>query len=217
MTTRSRAEPAKADRTAGLQRGQRLEIFTIAWNVLEAIIAVTAGWLAGSIALIGFGFDSAIEVIAGAFVLRRFHSELRGASEEEVQSEGRTATRVVGITFLVLGAYIAYEAVSTLWKQEPPEQSTVGIILATASLLVMPLLAWRKLKVGRALESPALVADSKETFVCSYMSFALLLGLGLNALLGWWWADPVAALLMLPLIVHEGWKAVSEPAHGGGV
>ena len=108
----------------------------------------------------------------------------------------------------MLGAYITYEAVNALWKHEPPEQSTVGIILAAASLLVMPLLAWRKLKVGRALESRALVADSKETFVCSYMSFALLLGLGLNALLGWWWADPVAALAMLPMILHEGWESL---------
>ena len=195
-------------RREGLRRGRRLEIFTVAWNLLEAVIAITAGWLAGSIALIGFGFDSLIEVTAGAFVLRRIHSELAGASEDEVESQGKTATRVVGITFLVLGAYIVYEAVSALWKHDPPEQSTVGIALAAASLLVMPLLAWQKLKTGRQLEVASLVADSKETFVCSYMSFALLLGLGLNAVLGWWWADPVAALLMVPLIAHEGWEAL---------
>ena len=202
--------PDSTQRNEGLRRGRRLEIFTVAWNVVEAIVAVVAGWLAGSIALVGFGFDSMIEVTAGAFVLRRIHSELQGASPEQVQSQGRTATRVVGITFLVLGAYIAYEAVSALWTREPPEQSTIGIVLAAASLLVMPCLAWRKLKVGRELKSPALVADSKETFVCSYMSFALLLGLGLNALVGWWWADPVAALLMVPMIAHEGWEAVQE-------
>jgi cation diffusion facilitator family transporter len=212
MNTQGASDSAR--REESLRRGRWLEIFTVGWNVVEAVVAVVAGWLAGSIALVGFGFDSAIEVTAGAFVLRRIHSELEGASEEEVESQGETATRVVGITFLVLGAYIAYEAVSTLWMQDPPEQSTLGIVLAAASLVVMPFLAWRKLKVGRELSSPALVADSKETFVCSYMSFALLLGLGLNALLGWWWADPIAALLMVPLVAHEGWEAVRESSGG---
>jgi divalent metal cation (Fe/Co/Zn/Cd) transporter len=203
---------SKADsgRTEQLRRGRRLEIFTVVWNAVEAVVAVTAGLVTGSIALVGFGFDSVIEVTAGAFVLRRIHSEIRGAREEEVRSQGRVATKVVGITFLILGAYIAYRAGGALWRHEPPDESTVGLVLAAASLVVMPFLAWRKLKVGRELESPALVADSKETFVCSHMSLALLLGLGLHAWLGWWWADPVAALAMLPVILHEGWEAVHE-------
>lgn len=170
-------------------------------------MAITAGFLAGSIALVGFGFDSVIEVTAGAFVLRRLHSEIEGASEEEVRLQAKTATRVVGITFFVLATYITYRAGSTLWRGEPPQQSAVGIVLAAASLLVMPLLAWRKIKLGKELKSASLEADSKETFVCSYMSLALLLGLGLNAWVGWWWADPVAALAMVPVILHEGWKA----------
>ena len=172
--------PSSPRREEGLRRGRRLEIFTVGWNLVEAVIAITAGWLAGSIALVGFGFDSLIEVTAGAFVLRRIHSELEGASEEAIQAQGKMATRIIGITFFVLGAYIMYEAVSALWNQEPPEQSTVGMILAAASLVVMPFLAWRKLKTGKALGVASLVADSKETFVCSYMSFALLLGLGLT-------------------------------------
>ena len=120
----------------------------------------------------------------------------------------RRALQVVGVTFLALAAYILYEAGSTLWLREASEPSPVGIALATLSLIVMPILALAKLRAGRRLESRALIADSKETFVCSYLSFALLLGLGANALYGAWWADPVAALLMLPWVVKEGLEAL---------
>lgn len=205
---------AEADRGEGLRRGLTLEVFTVAWNLVEAAVAVTAGVVAGSVALVGFGFDSLIEVTAGAFVLRRLRAEIRGAGEARVRAQGRTATRVVGITFLVLAAYILFRAGGALLHREPPDQSTVGIVLSVASLLVMPWLAWRKLSVGRELGSASLVADAKETLVCAYLSFALLLGLGLHAWMGWWWADPVAALAMVPLILHEGWEAIHESGDG---
>ena len=136
-------------------------------------------------------------------------AEMNGASDEEAEAHEARALRVVGITFLVLAAYIVYEAGSTLWFREPPAVSQVGIVLAALSLIVMPFLAFAKLRAGQKLESRALIADSKETFVCSYLSLALLLGLGANALFGAWWADPVAALAMLPWVVKEGVEALT--------
>ncbi len=197
-------------RHALLQRGLRLEALTISWNVIEAAVAIGAGWLAGSVALVGFGLDSTIETIAASALYLRLRAEMRGATDEEAEAHETRALRVVGITFFALSLYIVYEAGSTLWFQEPPDTSQIGIALAALSLLVMPFLAWAKFRTGRALESRALIADAKESLACSYLSLALLLGLGANALLGWWWADPVAALAMLPWILREGWEALEE-------
>ncbi len=199
-----------AARSLLLNRALWLERLTIVWNVAEAVIAVGAGWLAGSIALVGFGLDSVIETIAAAALYRRLRAEQNGATEEEAEAHERRALWIVGITFFLLGGYIAFEAVSTLWMSEPPESSPVGIILASVSLVVMPVLAFAKHRTGKALDSRALVADAKETFVCSYLSLSLLAGLGLNALFGWWWADPIAARAMLPFVLHEGWEAIEE-------
>jgi len=189
-------------------RALRLEALTIGWNVLEAVIAISAGVLAGSIALVGFGLDSVIETIAASALYHRLSAEKRGASSEDIERYEHRALRIVGVTFLALAAYILYEAGSTLWSQEPPAPSTTGLVLATMSLIVMPILAFAKLRAGQKLESRALIGDAKETFVCSYLSLALLLGLGANALLDWWWADPVAALLMLPWVAKEGVEAL---------
>lgn len=197
-------------RTGLLRRALRLEALTIGWNVLEATIAIVAGVLAGSIALVGFGLDSVIETIAASALYRRLRAEVAGATEVEAEAHERRALWIVGITFFLLGGYIAFEALSTLWRREPPETSLVGILLASVSLVVMPVLALAKHRTGGALESRALVADAKETFVCSYLSLSLLAGLGLNALFGWWWADPIAALAMLPLVLHEGREAIEE-------
>ncbi len=199
-----------AARSRLLDRALRLERLTIFWNVIEAGIAIGAGWLAGSIALVGFGLDSVIETIAALALYRRLRAEQAGATEEEAEAHERRALWIVGITFYLLGGYIAFEAVSTLWKSEPPETSTVGIILASVSLVVMPVLAFAKHRTGKALNSRALVADAKETFVCSYLSLSLLAGLGLNAVFGWWWADPIAALTMLPFVLNEGREAIEE-------
>lgn len=190
-----------------LRRGVRLEVLTVSWNVIEALIAIGAGWLAGSVALISFGIDSVIETIAASALYRRLRAELRGASEEEAEEHERRALRIVGVTFFALALYILYEAGTALWAREVAEVSAVGIGLAALSLIVMPFLAFAKLKTGRALGSAALVADAKETFACSYLSLVLLLGLGANAAYGAWWADSVAALLMVPSIVREGFEA----------
>lgn len=202
------AEAILAPRTSLIRHALRLEALTIAWNVLEATIAITAGIFAGSIALVGFGLDSVIETVAAMALYWRLRAELTGSEGPEVERMERRALQVVGVTFLALAAYILYEAGSALWLREASEPSPVGITLATLSLIVMPILALAKLRAGRRLESRALIADSKETFVCSYLSFALLLGLGANALYGAWWADPVAALLMLPWVVKEGLEAL---------
>jgi divalent metal cation (Fe/Co/Zn/Cd) transporter len=192
-----------------LRRGLNLERLTVGWNAVEAVVAIAAGYIAGSVALVGFGLDSVIESISGVALYRRLSLELReGSGAEHTDARERRALYFVGVTFFLIAGYVLYEAASTLWERRAPEHTAVGIALAAVSLLVMPLLGWGKLRTARALNSRALQADSKETFVCAYLSFALLLGLGLNTLLGWWWADPVAALAMLPLIIHEGREAI---------
>lgn len=200
-------------RGALLRRGLNLERLTIGWNVLEAVIAIAAGYLAGSVALVGFGLDSVIESISGVALYRRLSLELREGGAEHTEAGERRALYFVGVSFFLIAVYVLYEAATTLWERRAPQHTTVGIALAAVSLGVMPLLGWGKLRTARALGSRALEADSKQTFVCAYLSLALLLGLALNALLGWWWADPAAALAMLPLIAREGWEAI-ESAHG---
>jgi divalent metal cation (Fe/Co/Zn/Cd) transporter len=202
-----------AERRRLLDRGVRLEILTIAWNAIEAIVAIGAGLSAGSIALVGFGLDSVIESISGIALYRRLTFERDGATAEESERSERRALWFVGLSFWLIAAYVAYESGETLIDRTLPDSPMIGIVLAAISLVVMPLLGWAKRRTGQTLGSRALIADATETFVCAYLSFALLLGLGLNAALGWWWADPVAALLMLPLIVHEGREAI-EAARG---
>ncbi|MCW5961521.1 MAG: cation transporter [Pyrinomonadaceae bacterium] len=186
-------------RGENLRRGRRLEYLTIGWNSLEAFIAVGAGLAAGSIALVGFGFDSVIEVSSGVILLWR----LSGSDDRE-----QTALRLVGVSFLALAAYVGFDAVKSLWFRELPEESYIGIALAALSLIVMPILARAKRRVAANLNSRALAADSRQTDICAYLSAILLAGLGLNALLGWWWADPFAALLMIPIIAKEGIQAL---------
>lgn len=190
------------DRALATRRGRLLEVFTLGWNLLEAVIAITAGWLAGSTALVGFGFDSLIESTSGAALLWRLQDGETGHLREE------KALRLVGASFLLLAAWVAWEAGSALWLREPPEVSWVGMALAAVSLVVMPILARAKRKVAGALDSRALAADSRQTDMCAYLSAILLGGLGLNALAGWWWADPVAALGMVPILAYEGIRAL---------
>ncbi len=182
-----------------VRRGRRLEYLTIGWNSVEAIISVGAGFAAGSIALVGFGIDSLIEVSSGAVLLWRLVS---GEHRE------RIALRLVGISFLALAAYIAFDAAKSLILREPPNESYVGIAVAALSLIVMPFLARAKRRVGASLNSRAMEADSRQTDICAYLSAILLGGLGLNALFGWWWADPIAGLVMVPIIAKEGIEAL---------
>ncbi len=183
------------------RRGVRLEVFTITWNVVEAAVATGAGLLAGSVALVGFGVDSGIEVISAVALLWRLLKAGPKASAEEHGAAEKRALYLVAATFFLLAAYIAYEAVGALLTREGPDGSAVGLVLAAISLLVMPTLAYFKGKTGREMGSEALQADAAETWVCSYLSLALLAGVGLYAAFGWWWADPVGALAMLPVIL----------------
>ena len=192
---------ASLDRTPMARRGCRLEYFTIAWNTAEGVVAVVAGWLAGSIALVGFGVDSFIEVTSGAALLWRM------AVDADVQRRERSekrALRIVGLCFVGLAAYITYESLSNLVRKHAPEHSIPGVALACISLVVMPLLSRAKMKIGEALNSIAMNADAKQNEFCAYLSAILLCGLLLNALFGLWWADPVAALVMVPIIANEG-------------
>ncbi len=184
-----------------IKRARHLEYFTIAYNSLEGLIAVVAGLMAGSIALVGFGFDSLIEVTSGAALLWRLHSDADESRRESVEA---ITLRIVGACFLLLAAYVSYDSIKSLIWREQPHESIPGIVLAIASLIVMPLLVRAKRKVARGIKSGALMADSKQTELCTYLSAILLAGLLLNALVGWWWADPVAALVMVPIIVKEG-------------
>ena len=189
------------ERSKLVRKGRRLEYFTIAYNSLEGLIAVVAGLMAGSIALVGFGFDSLIEVTSGATLLWRLHSDADESGRERMEA---ITLRIIGVLFLLLAAYVSYDSIKSLIWREQPHESIPGIILAGASLIVMPLLVRSKRKVARGLKSGALMADSKQTELCTYLSAILLAGLLLNALVGWWWADPVAALIMVPIIVKEG-------------
>jgi divalent metal cation (Fe/Co/Zn/Cd) transporter len=187
---------------AAVRRGRRLEFFTVGWNLLEAAVGIGAGLLAGSVALIGFGVDSLIETSSGAVLLWRLQEGKEGEKRE------RMALRLVGISLLALAAYVAIDAAKGLILKERPEESLIGMILAAVSLVVMPLLASAKRRVAARINSRALVADSHQTDICAYLSAILLVGLGLNALFGWWWADPAAALAMVPIIVKEGLEAL---------
>jgi divalent metal cation (Fe/Co/Zn/Cd) transporter len=193
------------DRQVLAHRGKRLEYFTIAWNSLEGLIAVTAGVFAGSISLVGFGVDSFIEVTSGSALLWRMSID---ADVHRREHSERLTLRIVGGCFLALAAYVTYEAVRDLSGQEAAAHSVPGILLACVSLVVMPLLSRAKRRVGTAMQSRAMQADARQTEFCTYLSAILLGGLLLNVLWGWWWADPLAALAMVPIIVKEGTDAL---------
>lgn len=195
----------ETDRSSLVRHGRHLEYFTIGYNSLEGLIAVVAGLIAGSIALVGFGFDSLIEVTSGSILLWRLHADVNEERRERVEA---ISLRIVGALFVLLAIYVTYDSVKSLIRREAPEESLVGIVLASVSLVVMPLLVRAKRRVARAINSGALMADSKQTELCTYLSAILLGGLLLNALLGWWWADPMAALVMVPIIVKEGIEAL---------
>jgi len=188
--------------------GLWLVVATMAYNTVEGIVALWAGARADSIALLGFGLDSFIECTAAAVLLWRLAVERRGADPETIETSERKVHRFVGGTFLVLAFYVLVQASWTLWHRDPAEESIIGILLAAVSLVVMPLVSWGKLHAAKAINSAALRSEAKETLACSYLSFTLLLGLLANAVAGWWWADPIAALLMTPWLVKEGMEGL---------
>jgi divalent metal cation (Fe/Co/Zn/Cd) transporter len=181
---------------------------TAAYNAVEAVIALWSGVVADSIALVGFGLDSIIELAAAAALLWRLAVEAGGADHERVERIEHRVHRFIGGTFIALAVYVVGQAGWTLWMKDAPEESLTGILLAVASLVIMPLVAWAKLRTADALGSKALRAEAKETLACSYLSFALLIGLVANATVGWWWMDPVAALVMVPWLIKEGREGI---------
>lgn len=190
----------QTDRVSLIKRARLLEYFTIGWNLIEGIVAVGSGFVASSPSLVGFGIDSFIESTSGMALLWR----LRIDDEETRERREQIALRLVGASFILLAAYVAFDSITSLVWRELPDASYVGIGLLVVSLAVMPILASRKRSVAKLLNSRSLKADSKQTDLCVYLSAISLAGLGLNALFGWWWADPVAALIMVPIIVKEG-------------
>jgi divalent metal cation (Fe/Co/Zn/Cd) transporter len=200
------ASPAAVEhRAEDLRAGRRLQYLTIGWNSAECVVAVGAGLAAGSIALVGFGVDSAIEVTSSLAALWRLSRDRDPARREDAE---RRALRIIGVCFLLLAAYVLYEAVEVLVEGRAPARSLVGIVLAVLSLLVMPLLARLKRRIASRLRSGALEAETRQTETCAWLSAILVIGLGLNAWLGWWWADPAAAIAMVPFIAWEGLQAL---------
>jgi len=192
-----------------VRRGRRLEYFTVAYNSAEALASLAAGAYAGSVSLVGFGLDSVIEVASGAALLWRLRRDLDRARRERAE---RTALRIVGWCFLALAAYIAWEAGSALVRREAPQRSIAGIVVAAAAVVVMPWLARAKRRVAAGIASGALQADSRQADFCAYLSAIMLAGLLLNAVLGWWWADPAAGLAMVPIIAKEGVEGIEGKA-----
>jgi divalent metal cation (Fe/Co/Zn/Cd) transporter len=180
----------------------------MAYNVVEGVVALWAGIKAQSIALVGFGLDSYIECAAAAALLWRLTLEARGADSETVERSEQRVHRFIGATFIALAIYVLGQAGWTLLTREAPSESLVGIILAVASLVIMPVVSWGKLHAAKVINSAALRAEAKETLACSHLSFTLLLGLVANATAGWWWADPLATLFMVPWLVKEGMEGL---------
>jgi divalent metal cation (Fe/Co/Zn/Cd) transporter len=192
-----------------LRIGLRLVVATMAYNILEACIALGSGIAAESIALVGFGLDSVIETLAAGVLLWRLRLEARQVHSEIIEQAEQRVHRFVGMTFLALALYVLGQAGWILWQHQPPQESLIGILLAIVSLIIMPLVAIGKLRAAKEIQSNALRAEAKETIACSYLSFTLLFGLLANAIAGWWWADPVAALCMVPWLVKEGIEGIT--------
>ena len=192
-------------RVRQLRTALGLGYFTVGYNVIEGLIAITAGAAAGSGALVGFGLDSTVESLSALVLIWRLRVEQRDPGRSE-HVEHR-ALRLIGITFFLLAAYVAYDAITSLIERAEPDSSIIGIVLTALSLVVMPVLAYRKRVVGTEMQSRAVLADAAETRACVYLSAVVLVGLALNALFGWWWADPLAALGVVYFLIREGFEA----------
>ena len=199
-----------ASRSALVQRGLALNYLTIGYNVLEAVVALGAGIVSGSVALVGFGLDSVIEVTASGAAQWRLRADIDSSRRERAE---HATLRIIGWSFLALATYVVFDSANALLRREPPERSIVGLVLLALSAIVMPVLAQAKRRVARAMTSRALEADAMQTSLCAYLSVIALAGVALNTALGWWWADPVAALAMVPIIAKEGVEGVRGEAH----
>jgi divalent metal cation (Fe/Co/Zn/Cd) transporter len=201
-------------RTDAVRVGVRLEVVTVVWMAAEAVLAIGAGVVARSVLLTAFGFDSVIELISGGVLLWRLSSEARGASTERVESVERRATKISAVLLVLLCAYVVLVGFGGLVAKLRPEASVLGVGVAAAAILVMPLLAWRKRRANLVIGSPALRADIAETITCAYLAAATLVGAGLNLVAGWWWAEYVAALVLLVFIAMESKEAIESARDG---
>ena len=184
-----------------------LSYITVGYNILEGIASIIAGALAGSVALLGFGLDSFVESLSGGVMVWRFRNQDK-LSEKEVENIERKATKFIGYTFFLLAAYILYESINKLVSQKAPDPSLFGIVIAFVSIIAMPILFYQKYKMGKALGSSSLIADSKETLACLFLSFSLLVGLGANYLFGLWQADPIVGLIIVIFLLWEGYETL---------
>lgn len=194
------------------KKGLRLEYFTVGYNIAEAAVSIVFGTIANSIALVGFGLDSIVESLSGFVLIWRLRQHGKISETEEKRVEEK-AMKFVALTFFILGAYVLFQSLKKLIQSEPPEPSLPGIIIAIVSLIIMPLLTWQKYITGKQIKSPALIADSKETLACAFLSVALLLGLGSNYLFDLWQADPIVGLIIVIFLFREGlegWKESKE-------
>lgn len=198
------------DRGSDLRRGVRVEIASAIYNVLEVIVSVTAGLLTGSAALVSWGLDSTVEATSAGTMIWRLRAEEKGAGRRTVLKRQKVALTAVAAAFWIVVAAILYEAVSAFVSQEAPGSNWWGISILIVSLVVNPFLAWGKYRYGKRLDSPALKYDAKDTLICQYQTVVVLTGIALTQWLGWWWADPVAALLIVPYVAREGYEATKD-------
>jgi divalent metal cation (Fe/Co/Zn/Cd) transporter len=198
---------AASMRGAGLRRALRLEYLTVGWNVFEGVIAVVAAIAADSVALLAFGIDSFVEMSSGVVLIWRLRSESGSEDAEAIERLDQRARRLVGVSLFALAAYVAFDALHALWAKEEPRPTLVGVAVTAVSLAVMWWLARAKRQAARVIESRALESDAFQTTACWWLSLIALMGIGLNTVLGWWWADPVAALGMTLFLVREGREA----------
>ena len=201
---------AVQERKQTLKRAERLQILNALYDVVEVGVSLTAGFLSGSAALIGWGLDSTIEVISATTLWWRLHGEVKGIQEGEVTKREKITLYVIAVSFLIVSCFITYDSVTKLISQETSSWSTLGIIILCVSLVVNPVLIYYKRHYGHKLDNDELIADSKDTFICLYQTVAVLAGLLAARYFGWWWADPAAALLIVPYALKEGWEAFKK-------
>lgn len=197
-------------RKNNLKQARSLQIWNVIYDVIEVVVSLIAGFTANSSALIGWGLDSTIEVISAGTLGWRLHGEIKGIDEEKVKRRQKVTLNVIAISFTLICVFISYDSITKLINQETANWSTMGLIILLVSLVVNPILIYFKRKYGKKLDSPALLADAKDTFICLYQTVVVLIGLLLVNWLGWWWADPVAALLIVPYAAKEGWEAYNK-------
>ncbi|MCC9137528.1 cation diffusion facilitator family transporter [Pontibacter silvestris] len=198
---------ADKEREKCLKKAKKVHEYNFVYDTIEVVVSLTAGFTAGSAALVGWGLDSIIEVISASTLWWRLKGELEGISSEKVEKRKKITLYVIASSFLIVSAFITYDSVTKLIKEETADWSTMGIVILIVSLVINPILIWYKYRYGNRLDSEALKADAKDTFVCLYQTVAVLGGLLAVRYLGWWWVDPVAALLIVPYALKEGWEA----------